>query len=254
MPEDVNAVNLSGKTAIVTGASRGVGKAISLALAQAGANVVVVARTVDDSNTLSGTIHQTVTEIENLGGVALPVRCDVTGEDEVRKMVETVVNSYGTIDILVNNAGIFRPLNFMETTMTDFLDTFLINVQSPFICTQAVLPLMLAQKSGSIINVSSSLAESEHPVYSAYAGSKAALNRMMIKLASEVAEANIAVNVLKPGGMSSEGMIAIATDEALSRMPSPETMGPPTVWLAAQDAGSYTGKLVAPIDFGTKWP
>lgn len=254
MTEDSSAVNLSGKTAIVTGASRGIGKAISLALARAGANIVVVARTMDDSNTLPGTIQKTVAEIENSGGVALPVRCDVTSEDEVREMVETTISTYGAVDILVNNAGIFKMANFIETSPADFIDTWQINVFAPFICTQAVLPIMLAQKSGSIISISSGLAESEHPTYNAYAGSKAALNRMMIKLASEVAEANIAVNVLKPGGISSPGMIAIASDERLSQMPAPETMGPPAVWLAAQDAGSFTGKLVAPGAFGTEWP
>lgn len=254
MTKAISAVNLSGKTAIVTGASRGIGKAISLALARAGAKVAVVARTVDDANTLPGSIHKTVTEIKKIGGSALPVRCDVTSEGDVRAMVKTVVNSYGRIDILVNNAGIFKMAKFMDTSLADFVDTWLINVQAPFLCTRAVLPVMLAQKSGSIISISSGLAESEHPNYSAYAASKAALNRMMIKLASEVAEANIAVNVLKPGGIRSEGMIAIATDEMLARMPAPEIMGPPTVWLAAQNAGSFTGKLVTPIAFGTEWP
>ncbi len=254
MNEEHLQVNLSGKTAIVTGGSRGIGKAIAFAMAGAGANVVVASRTEDDSATLPGTIYKTVEEIRNLGGVTTPVRCDVTKADEVKRMVETTLNTYGKIDILVNNAGVINNANFMDTDITAFTNIWQVNVLGPFLCTQAVLPGMMARKSGNIVSIASGLAESTHPTYNIYSASKAALSRMMVKLAAEVADYNIAVNVLSPGGIRSEGMIAISTDELLSRLPPPTIIGPPILWLAAQDAKSFTGKVVQVNKFGIEWP
>jgi NAD(P)-dependent dehydrogenase (short-subunit alcohol dehydrogenase family) len=253
--KDLN-VNLSGKTAVVTGASRGIGKAISLALARAGANVVVTARTEDDSSSLPGTIYKTTKEIEDFGGRALPVRCDVTVADEVQNMVEKSVSAYGDIDILVNNAGVLYAASFLEADISNFNNVWQVNVLGPFLCTRAVLPLMISRKSGSIINISSGLAESTDSRINVYSASKAALNRMMLKLATEVAEHNIAVNLLYPGVTLSEGLIAVraARSDTLDDLPPPSVVGPSAVWLAAQDATSYTGKICHVNTFGTDWP
>ncbi len=247
-------VDLSGKTAIVTGGSRGIGKAISLALARAGANIVIAARSEEEPPSLPGTIYKTAEEIKALGGKALPVRCNVTTAGEVENMVEKAMSTYGAIDILVNNAGVLHGATFLETEINDFDNIWRVNVLGVFLCTRAVLPLMISRKSGSIINISSSLAESTHPKNSAYSASKAALNRMMLKLAVEVAEYNIAINLLYPGMIRSEGMIIRAPANILDRLPPPSIVGPPTVWLAAQDAASYTGKIVQVNTFGSEWP
>jgi len=248
-------VDLSGKTAIVTGGSRGIGKAISLALARAGANIVIAARSEEEPPSLPGTIHKTAEEIKVLGGKALPVRCDVTAADEVQNMVEKTMSIYGTIDILVNNAGVLHGATFLETEISDFDNIWRVNILGVFLCTRAVLPIMIQQKSGSIISISSGLADSTHPGNSAYSASKAALNRMMLKLAGEVAEHNVAVNLLNPGGMvRSEGMIARVPADVADSLPPPSVAGPPAVWLAAQDAASYTGKIVQASTFGSEWP
>ena len=251
--EDHN-VDLAGETAIVTGGSRGIGRAICLALAQAGANVVIAARSEQDSPTLPGTIYTTAKEIEGLGGKALPLRCDVTVNEDVEEMVSKAVSTFGIIDILVNNAGVLHGARFLDTEVGDFERIWRVNVMGVFLCTRAVLPVMIRQKRGSIINVSSGLAESTHPNNSAYSASKAGLNRLMLKLATEVAEHNVAVNLLYPGMVRSEGMLARRLGDFVDRLPSPAIAGPPCVWLAAQDASTFTGKIVQASTFGSEWP
>jgi len=247
-------VDLSGKTAIVTGGSRGIGKAIALALARAGANIVIAARSEGESPSLPGTIYNTADEIKELGGKALPVRCDVTSAGEVQNMMEKAMSTYGAIDILVNNAGALHGATFLGTEISDFCNIWQVNVLGPFLCTHSVLPIMIPRKSGSIINISSGLAESTNPGNNAYSASKAALDRMMIKLAGEIAEHNVAVNLLYPGMIRSEGIIAKAPAGAiLDSLPPPSVVGPPIVWLAAQNA-SFTGKIVHLKTFGSEWP
>ncbi|MBI2830362.1 MAG: SDR family oxidoreductase [Chloroflexi bacterium] len=246
-------VDLSGKTAIVTGGSRGIGKAIALALSQAGANVVIAARTEEESATRVGTIHKTAEEIKRLGGNALPIRCDVTMADEVQKMVEKALSAYGAIDILVNDAGFLHMGRFMETDIKDFNRIWQVNVFGPFLCTRAVLAHMMPRKSGSIVNISSGLAESTQAENNIYSASKAALNRMMLNLAAEVAEYNIAVNLLCPGFTRLErppGRIPPGVDHGSL----PSVVAPPAVWLAAQNASSFTGKIVEADSFGSAWP
>ena len=247
-------VNLSGKTAIVTGGSRGIGKAICLALAAAGASVVIAARSEEDSSSLPGTIYKTAEEIEGLGGRALPVRCDVTKATEVQNVVEKAISTYGAIDILVNNAGVLHGSDFQQTEISDFGDIWQVNVLGPFLCTRTVLPHMIARKSGSIVNISSGLAQSTNPHNNIYSASKAALDRMMLKLATEIAEHNIAVNLIYPGMIASEGMIARIPPEMADQLPRPSIVGPPAAWLAAQNADTFTGKIVQASTFGTEWP
>ena len=254
MAEERLNADLSGKTAIVTGGSRGIGKAISLALARAGASVVIAARSEDESSSLPGTIYKTAEEIKGLGGRALPVRCDVTSADDIKNLVEKTMSTYGAIDILVNNAGVLHGASFLETDINDFNNIWQVNVLGPFLCTRAVLPLMIPQKRGSIINISSGLAQSTHSGNNAYSASKAALDRMMLKLAAEVAEHNIAVNLIYPGMIASDGMIARIPREMADRLPPPSMVGPPAVWLAAQDAASFTGKIAQANTFGSEWP
>ncbi len=246
-------VDLTGKTAIVTGGSRGIGRAISEALAQAGANVVIAARTEDDSTSLPGTIHKTTEDIKALGGNALAVRCDVTSAEDVKRMVETSIESFGAVDILINNAGVLHGTSFLETEQSDFETIWRVNVLGPFLCSRAVLDHMMPLKRGSIVSISSGLSQSTHPGNNAYSASKAGLNRMMLKLSQEVVENNIAVNLLNPGFLRSEGVIAMVGSDVVDRIPPPSVAAPSAVWLAAQDAG-FTGKIVDASKFGTEWP
>lgn len=249
----VGSETLSGKTAIVTGGSRGIGKAIALALARAGANVVIAARTERENPSLPGTIQKTVDDIRTAGGHSIAVRCDVIDAAQVKSMAETALHTYGAIDVLVNNAGLLHGMDFLHTEPADFENVWRVNVLGPFLCTRAVLPHMMERKRGSIVNISSGLAESTSPHNNIYSASKAALDRMMIKLAGEIAEYNIAVNQVYPGMIRSEGMMArMPGNPMLENLPLPATVGPPVVWLAAQPA-SFTGQICRVAEFGKGW-
>ncbi len=207
--------SLNGKVAIVTGAGRGIGKAIALTLAEAGADITVAARTVEQ-------IGRTAEEIRKLGRRTLAVPTDVTKRDQVASVVEQTVSQFGRIDILVNNAGvpILKPISFVpgmklegwqtadswDTPLTEeewhlVLNT---NLTSAFLFAQAVGPHMLRQKKGKIINISSNSADLAPPYFSAYCVSKAGLSMFTRCLATEWAPYNICVNAVGPGSVLTE--------------------------------------------------
>jgi 2-deoxy-D-gluconate 3-dehydrogenase len=207
--------SLKGKVAIVTGAGRGIGKAIALTLAEAGADITVAARTTEQ-------IERTAEEIRKLGRRALAVPTDVTKKEQVASVVEQTVSQFGKIDILVNNAGvpILKPISFVpgmklegwqtadswDTPLTEeewhlVLNT---NLTSAFLFAQAVGPYMLRQKKGKIINTSSNSADLAPPYFSAYCVSKAGLSMLTRCLATEWAPYNICVNAVGPGSVLTE--------------------------------------------------
>ena len=203
--------SLHDKVAIVTGASRGIGKAMALGLAEAGASVVVAARTAEARAGLPGTIHDTVAEIEARGGRALAVACNVREEDSIRDMVNTTLDEFGAVDVLVNNAGIGGYAPFLQMTLREWDLNMAINLRAPFIACQATVPIMIEQGGGSIINVSSHAATNifsstlgeDHDagitlIGQAYGTAKAGLERLTWGLATELGPHNIAVNALKP--------------------------------------------------------
>jgi len=248
-------LNLEGKVVIVTGSSRGIGKAIAIDCARKGASVVIVART-ETVGKLPGTILETADEIRRLGGKALPIRCDVGSEEDVAAMVQTVLAEFGRIDALINNAavGLYVPFAEIQTKHWDL--AFRVNVRGPFLCTKAVLPTMIAQQSGAMVNISSAAAQN---VYSrvaraggkrrtsgcAYGASKAALERLTLGLAEELKGHNIAANALKPSRSTySEGMAFWNRDIDPSQFRSPYLyMSPAAVFLASQDARGVTGGI-----------
>lgn len=210
--------SIEGKVAIVTGASRGIGRSIALTLAEAGADVTVAARTVKQ-------IEQTADEIRRLGRKALVVPTDVSKSDQVKNVVEQTASEFGRIDILVNNAGIdiLKPIAFVpemkerrlpEWQVADSWDTPLTeaewhqvidtNLTSAFLFAQAIAPHMLRQKKGKIINISSTSSDLGTPYFSAYCVSKAGLSMFTRCLASEWAPFNICVNAVGPGVIVTE--------------------------------------------------
>jgi NAD(P)-dependent dehydrogenase (short-subunit alcohol dehydrogenase family) len=204
-------VKLKGKVAVVTGASRGLGRAIAIGFSKEGANVAVAARTEVDKKELPGTIYQTAEEIKALGMEALAIRGDVTDEESVRAMVDAVFSRFGRIDILVNNAGVAFFYPIAETPLKRWETVLKVNLTGAFLCTKAVLPHMMKQKSGSIINISSLAADERDsntiPTGVAYAVAKAGLDRFTWGLAVETGKYNIAVNCLKPKEpVNTEGM------------------------------------------------
>ena len=255
---NINRVSLTGKTAIVTGASRGIGKALALGLAEAGASVVVAARTAEPRGTLPGTIHETVAEIEAAGGRALAVACNVREEESIREMVNRALYEFGAVDVLVNNAGIGGYAPFLQMTLREWDLNMAINLRAPFIACQAVAPIMVEQGGGSIINVSSHAATNifsstlgeDHDagiaiIGQAYGASKAALERLTWGLAAELGPHNIAVNALKPlRPVATEGFRFQRPDADFSTWATPEDMAKATVYLAGQDARGLTGATV----------
>jgi len=252
---------LEGRVVIVTGASRGIGKALALGLAARGAAVVCAARTVrEDPGGLPGTIHATASAIERAGGRALAVRCDVGSADDLRHLVERTLERFGRLDVLVNNAMAPTRCRFDDLALDGWDESMAANVRSLFILAKLVVPPMTAQGGGSIINISSGGADhaataAMPPGFLAYAVAKAAMERFTTALAPEIAARGIGVNALRPGAVKTE----LATRELgesfdWTGWTSPDAVVPPVAWLAAQIATGCTGRIVDASDFGAAWP
>jgi len=237
-------MKLRGKTAIVTGASRGLGKAMAIELARVGVSVAVVARTVEvGQSALPGTIHETVKEIEKLGGKAIAVRCDITKEQDVVNLVEQVNEQYGPVDVLINNAGITTTESFMELPIKKLDLVMAVNLRGTFLCTKAVLPHMVKRRSGHIINLSSVLAK-RIKFSIAYGVTKAAIERFTLGLAEEMKRYNIAVNTLCPDFTVTEAVKTYLPDTDTSGWQLPEMWGKYAVLVATQDTESLTGRIL----------
>ena len=255
-------MNLDGKVAIVTGGSRGIGRAICLGLGAQGAKVVVAARTEMDNSPGtqyekygSGTIGDTAALIHQRGGEALAVKCDVTGAEEIQRLVDTTLEHFGRLDVLVSNAGIDCESPVLDLDV-ELLDRCLaVNVRAPFLLCKFSLPAMVAQgNGGSIFCITSGSAKAYREGRVGYSMSKAALERMFLSLAEEVRPQNIAVNVLEPGRMDTwMNRRGDWPGTAHIPMAQPEEIIPPAVWLAGQTASTFTGQVVARTDFGATW-
>ncbi|NLP25253.1 MAG: glucose 1-dehydrogenase [Syntrophomonadaceae bacterium] len=243
----MNMFSLDNKVAIVTGAGRGLGAAMAQGLAEVGAAVVVA-----DINLQSAT--STVERIKEAGGKALPVSVDVGGAADVKAMVDACVNTFGTVDILVNNAGINRRDPCIEMSEEDWDAVIRVNLKGTFLCTREVGKILVAKKSGKVINIASLLATVAQPNRGPYASSKGAVAQFTKVLALEWAPYNINVNAIAPGYVATELNTRLMEDkqvydEITARIPmerwaDPEEMIGAVVFLAS-DASSYmTGQLV----------
>lgn len=251
----------TGKVAIVTGGSRGIGRAISVALGAAGYRVVIAARTEVDASAgtpfatyAAGTIHETAHIINERGGTAAGIRCDVAEADDVRRLVAATVDRFGRIDVLVSNAGIDCESLVVDLDV-DLLDRCLaVNVRGPLLLCKLALPAMIAGGSGSIVGISSGSARAYRPGRVGYSMSKAALERMLLSLAEEVRPHGIAVNVLTPGRLDT-WMNRRGDWPGTSHIPMepPEVVAPAAVWLAEQTGETFTGQVVERAEFGVTW-
>jgi NAD(P)-dependent dehydrogenase (short-subunit alcohol dehydrogenase family) len=246
---------MQGMIAIVTGASRGLGRAIAKEYAQEGAKVVVCARPHSPTG-LAGNVEETAGDIQAAGGEAFAVACDVADEAQVSEMVRQVLERYGRIDVLVNNAGIMvLGETLLEISPAQWDLSVAVNMRGPYLTCRAVLPAMKSQGRGSIVNIGSRMG-SDHTRKGGvlYSASKAGLHMFSLTLAEEVQEYNIAVNILSPGSLKSEGSAAIPwTKWDWDVRDVPEVVGPSAVYLALQDAKSFTGNLVSRAEFGKTW-
>ena len=255
-------MTLQDKVAIVTGGSRGIGRAISHGLAQAGARVVVSSRTeVDQSQTnpfpqySAGTIHRTAQEIQDQGGQAIAVKCDVTSDAEIRALVETALQRFGRIDVVVSNAGIDLESPVPDLDVAALDRCLAINVRAPLLLCKYALPSMIAQgDGGSIFAVTSGAARGYRPGRVGYSMSKAALDRMFLSLAEEVRPHNIAVNLFSPGRVDT-WMNRNGDWPGTAHIPMvpPDEVIPAALWLAQQTAETFTANIVERADFGHTW-
>lgn len=240
-------MKLAGKVAIVTGSSRGIGKAIAVGYAREGASVVVASRTeAEKDRNFPGTIYRTAEEIVKSGGKALPIRCDVTDEASAAAMVEKCLSAFGRIDILVNNAGVAFHCPIVETPLRRWEIVIRVNLTGAFLCAKAALPSMMEQRQGSIINISSLAADERDggtvSTGVAYAVAKAGLDRFTWGLAAEVGKYNIAVNCLKPKRVvDTEGMRYWAGEEERKGWVGPDRMVKCAIFFGGQDASGVTG-------------
>lgn len=237
--------SLSGQVAVVTGASRGIGRAIAVEFARAGADVVVAARSTEKApSKLPGTIEETARQVEAAGQRALAVPMDVTDEAQVQAMAQRTLDEFGRLDILVNNAGISFPAPFSQTPLKRWDLVMNVNLRGPVMCTQAFLPHMLEQGSGRIINISSYLAEVLMPGMMSYSVSKIALEKLTQALAAELQPKKIAVNALRiEMSIATEGWQVLNPDIDYSGWEKPEAASEATLWLATRDP-SYSGRVV----------
>ncbi len=240
--------------AIVTGSSRGIGKGIAKVFGEEGAKVVVVARSEEEGGRLPGNIHLTTQEIQEAGGQAMAFRCDVTDEEQVQAMAQAVMEAYGRIDVLVNNAGVQVNVGLLELQTRHWDLTMRVNLRGPFLCCKHIAPMMVEQRSGNILNITSSAGENVRPRGISYAVTKAGLNIMTRGLAQELEEHNIAVNALNPGPVKTEGAVLVRPpDFDWTNWDPPEVVGVAAAWLAQQTALSFTGRIVDRTEFGNTW-
>jgi len=241
-------VKLKDKVAIVTGSSRGIGKAIALRFAREGATVILAARTASESQLVRGSIYKTAEEIYSFSGKALPIKTDVSNEAAVEALVRKTVHEFNRVDILVNNAATNRPAFFKDMSLKNWDTILKVNLRGPVICTKAVLPTMMNQKEGHIITISSVVARMirREPLTGlAYDVSKAAVNRFTRGLAEEVRDYQIAVNAIMPDKTVTEGTSYLYKTTDMADWRKPDVWGRYAVFVATQDPTTFTGKILS---------
>jgi 3-oxoacyl-[acyl-carrier protein] reductase len=237
---------LQDQVALVTGASRGIGRAIALELAAKGAKVAVNYAGSEDK------AESVVQEIKENGGVAIKIQANVASEDDVKRMVKTVVDEFGRLDILVNNAGITKDNLLMRMKEEEFDSVIDTNLKGVFLCTKGVTRQMMKQKYGRIINVASIVGVSGNPGQANYVAAKAGVIGLTKSNAKELASRNIQVNAVAPGYIATD-MTEALTDEQreqmmalipLKRLGEGQDVARVVRFLATEDAAYMTGQTL----------
>ena len=251
---------LAGRVAIVTGASRGIGRRIAFALGQAGAILVTVARPVPAGD--ESELDRAAIGLLSDGIEVVPVHADASTADGVELIATAALQRYGRIDILINNAAIRLSSTILDTTMEEMRRIVDVNVLGPFLLWKRILPVMIERGGGNIVSVVSTNAAQQPFIGMApYRMTKAALTFLTVDLAMEVANYGIAVNGLDPGPIRSPGTSAIRAEREQRyglRFPyhsldSDTVIDEPIVWLASRDARSFSGHVVRRVEFGISW-
>ncbi|HZG71268.1 MAG TPA: 3-oxoacyl-[acyl-carrier-protein] reductase [Chondromyces sp.] len=239
-------MKLQGKTALVTGASRGIGREIALELARQGANVAV------NYSGSEAKANEVVDKIKELGREAFAIQCNVSDNEAVQSMVKETIERFGNLDILVNNAGITRDNLLMRMKENEWDDVININLKGVFLCTKAVTRQMMKQRSGRIINIASIVGVSGNPGQANYVAAKAGVIGLTKTTAKELASRGITVNAIAPGFISTD-----MTDELpeetkevmlkqipLAQFGKPEDIAKVAAFLASEDSKYMTGQTL----------
>lgn len=247
-----NLFDLTGKVALVTGASRGIGKALSVALAQAGCDIAANART-------EQSLKEVCAQIERLGRKCLCAVGDVSDESQVNQFVKAASEHFGKIDILVNNAGVWEGTYFLRLPKADWDKVLNVNLTGAFLVAKAVARVMLKTRSGKIINISSVLGLRASPEATAYCVAKGGIIQMTRVMAIELGPAGIQVNCLAPGLIATDMTKGYVEDKEamkiyLSRVPlgrygRPEELAGVTIFLASKASDLMTGQVIV-VDGG----
>lgn len=236
---------VTGRVALVTGASQGIGRACALALAEGGATVALAARNEEK-------LAQVAQEIQGKGGQASAFRMDVSNEDEIKSAIKTVIERFGKVEILVNNAGITRDTLLLRMKRADWDSVLQTNLTGAFLCTQAAIGSMLRQRWGRIINLTSVFGQTGQVGQANYAASKAGLIGFTMSMAREVGSRNITVNAVSPGyietamtqSLSEELKAKVNEMIPLGRAGSDMDVAHAVKFLASEEAGYITGHVL----------
>jgi 3-oxoacyl-[acyl-carrier protein] reductase len=227
---------LAGKVAIVTGASRGIGRAISVALAQEASTIVLAARSIQQ-------LQITAEQVTKAGGEARIVRVELTEEQSIRNLIQVTGEKLGRLDILVNNAGVTHSAPLEQTSTEDWQRCISINARAPFILCREALPLLKKSQAAHIINIASVVGVKGYPLQSAYTASKHALRGMMISLAEELRGSNIRVHLLCPGGVDTDMVDSVRTDIARDELIKPEEIAELVLYLVTHKGNAVVDEL-----------
>ena len=240
---------IEGKTAIVTGASRGIGKAIAISLAKEGAEVII------NYSSSPENAHKVVSEINEFGGKAYPLQADISNENSVNELIKKVLEKHNKIDVLVNNAGITKDGLLMRMKTDDWQKVLDLNLSGVFYCTRAVSRQMLKQKSGRIINITSVVGLMGNPGQANYSAAKAGVVGLTQSSAKEFASRGITVNAVAPGFISTDMTKDLNSEAILSAIPlgrfgAPEDVAGAVRFLAADPSAAYITGQTIQVDGG----
>jgi len=240
------AEKLAGKVAIVTGASRGIGRAISVALAQENATIVLAARSIQQ-------LQITAEQVTKAGGEARIVHVELTEEQSIRNLIKVTGEKLGRLDILVNNAGVTHSAPLEQTSTEDWEQCISINARAPFILCREALPLLKKSHTAHIINIASVVGVKGYPFQSAYTASKHALRGMTISLAEELRGSNIRVHVLCPGGVDTDMVDRVRPDIDKGELIKPEEIAELVLYLVTHKGNAVVDELRIRRATSTPW-